>query len=99
VEVITALRNAGVHWAETEPKKSSDGPLVGKTFVITGTLPSLSRDDAKDRIVAKGGKVSDSVSKKTSYVVVGAEPGSKHQKAQQLGVQILDESALLKLLG
>jgi DNA ligase (NAD+) len=98
IEVIDALRRAGVRWEETEPSRTTEGPLIGKTFVITGTLPSLSRDEAKDRIVAKGGKVSDSVSKKTSYVVVGAEPGSKFKKAQDLGVTILDEEGLLALL-
>lgn len=98
VEVVSALKKAGVSWSESEPKKVSEGPLVGKTFVITGTLPSMGRDEAKDRIVAAGGKVSDSVSKKTSYVVVGAEAGSKLKKAQDLGVTILDEAALLALL-
>jgi len=97
-DVVAALRKAGVHWQDGEPKKASEGPLVGKTFVITGTLPSMGRDEAKDRIVAKGGKVSGSVSKKTSYVVVGADPGSKYTKAQELGVAILDEAGLLHLL-
>jgi len=98
IEVLDALRRAGVQWAEHEQKKSAEGALLGKTFVITGTLPSMSRDEAKDRVVALGGKVSDSVSKKTSYVVVGAEAGSKLKKAQDLGVAILDEAALLALL-
>jgi DNA ligase (NAD+) len=71
---------------------------VGKTFVITGTLPTMSRDAAKDKIIAMGGKVSDSVSKKTSYVVVGADAGSKLKKAHDLGVAILDEAALQALL-
>ncbi len=98
VEVIAALRQAGVHWSESEPKKKVEGPLFGKTFVITGTLPTMSRDDAKDRIVALGGKVSDSVSKKTSFVIVGADPGSKFKKAQDLGITILDEAGLNELL-
>jgi DNA ligase (NAD+) len=98
LDVISALRSAGVNWPEHEPKRASDGPLAGKTFVITGTLPSMSRDEAKDLIIAKGGKVSDSVSKKTSYVVVGADAGSKLKKAQDLGLPILDEAALVELL-
>lgn len=72
--------------------------LKGKTFVITGTLDSLSRDEAKEKIKALGGKVTESVSKQTSYVVVGTDPGSKYQKAQKLGVEILDEKKLLELL-
>jgi DNA ligase (NAD+) len=98
VDVVKALRAAGVTWTESEAKMPKDGPLFGKTFVITGTLPSMGRDEAKDRIVAAGGKVSDSVSKKTSYVVVGADAGSKLKKAQDLGVAILDEAGLLELL-
>jgi DNA ligase (NAD+) len=99
-EVIEALRKHGVHWpAQLRKTASSDGPLAGKTFVITGTLESMSRDHASDRITALGGKVSGSVSKKTSYVVAGAEPGSKLTKAQELGVEVLDEAGLLKLLG
>jgi DNA ligase (NAD+) len=97
-DVVQELRDAGVHWPESAPKQTVAGPLTGKTFVITGTLPSMSRDEAKDRILAKGGKVSDSVSKKTGFVVVGADAGSKLRKAQELGVTILDEQALLAML-
>jgi DNA ligase (NAD+) len=98
IEVIDALRRSGVQWPEHEPKKAAAGPLVGKTFVITGTLPTMGRDEAKDKIIAKGGKVSDSVSKKTSFVVVGADAGSKLKKAEDLGLSILDEAALLAML-
>jgi DNA ligase (NAD+) len=73
--------------------------LAGMTFVLTGTLPTLTRDDAKAKIEAAGGKVSGSVSKKTSFVVAGEEAGSKLEKAEQLGVKVLDEAGLLALLG
>lgn len=77
-------------------KKEKSGPLVGTTWVLTGTLKAMSRDEAKDRIRELGGEVTESVSKKTSYVVVGAEPGSKYEKAQKLGVTILEEGEFLK---
>lgn len=99
-EVIQALRDLGVHWpAQKARAAAAEGPLTSKTFVLTGTLESMSRDQAGDRIAALGGKVTGSVSKKTSYVVAGAEAGSKLTKAQELGVEILDEAAFLKLLG
>ena len=98
-EVIGQLRAAGVTWPETAGRQATlHAALSGKTFVLTGTLPHLSRDDAKQRIEAMGGKVSGSVSKKTDYVVVGADAGSKLAKAQDLGLALLDEKALLALL-
>ncbi|AVA33532.1 DNA ligase (NAD+) [Cupriavidus metallidurans] len=98
VEVIEQLRAAGVHWAETEPTARAPLPLAGKTFVLTGTLPTMSREDAKEKLEAAGAKVAGSVSKKTDYVVAGTEAGSKLEKAQTLGVAVLDEEGMLKLL-
>ena len=98
-EVITALRAVGVVWPESAGiQRPAESILSGKTFVLTGTLPNLSREDAKAQIEALGGKVSGSVSKKTDYVVVGAEAGSKLVKAQNLGLTLLDEAQLLTLL-
>ena len=97
-EVIEQLRAAGVTWLEGEPSPTANLPLTGKTFVITGTLPTLSRDEAKDRIEAAGGKVSGSVSKKTDYLVAGVEAGSKLAKATELGITLLTEDQLLQLL-
>ena len=97
-EVIAQLIAAGVHWEEGAGSPISTSPISGKTFVLTGTLPSLTRDEAKERIEALGGKVSGSVSKKTDYVVAGAEAGSKLVKAQELGVTVLDEAGLMDLL-
>lgn len=96
-QLIDQLRISGIHWEEGEPEQSSD-LLAGKTFVLTGTLPTLSRDDARAKIEAAGGKVAGSVSKKTSYVVAGEEAGSKLTRAEELGVAILDEEQFLKLL-
>jgi len=99
-QVIDDLRKLGVEWpAQARRSATSEGALSGKIFVLTGTLSSMGRDEAKDRITALGGKVSGSVSKKTDYVVAGAEAGSKLQKAEELGVQVLDEAQLLQLLG
>ncbi|CAM3124364.1 NAD-dependent DNA ligase LigA [Cupriavidus taiwanensis] len=98
VEVIEQLRAAGVHWPESEPVAKSPAPLSGKTFVLTGTLPTLSREDAKELLEAAGAKVAGSVSKKTDYVVAGAEAGSKLDKAEALGVPVLDEAGMLALL-
>ena len=97
-EVIEQLRASGVHWPEHAPKREVDGPLTGKTFVITGTLPTLSRDEAKAMVEAAGGKVSGSVSKKTDYLVAGEAAGSKLDKAQQLGISIVDEAGLRTLI-
>ena len=97
-EVIAALRAAGVHWKESAPQRASDGPLAGKTVVLTGGLESMSRDDAGARLEALGAKVSGSVSKKTSFVVAGEAAGSKLAKAQELGVEIWDEATLLRFL-
>jgi DNA ligase (NAD+) len=98
IEVVDRLRDAGVHWPETSGMQQAAGILAGKTLVLTGSLPTLTRDVAKQKIEAAGGKVAGSVSKKTDYVVAGEEAGSKLAKAQELGVAILDEAALLSLL-
>ncbi|WP_439682640.1 NAD-dependent DNA ligase LigA [Cupriavidus oxalaticus] len=98
VEVIEQLRAAGVHWPESEPAARAPAPLSGKTFVLTGTLPTMSREDAKELLEAAGAKVAGSVSKKTDYVVAGAEAGSKLDKAEALGVPVLDEAGMLALL-
>jgi DNA ligase (NAD+) len=97
VELVAQLRAGGVHWPE-QTHDDKPKPLLGKTFVLTGTLPTLSRDDATHLIEAQGGKVSGSVSKKTSYVVAGEEAGSKLAKAEELGVPVLDEAGLQQLL-
>jgi len=96
-EVINDLLTAGVHWQDVEIK--TEQPLQGKTFVITGTLESMKREEAKQRLLELGAKVSGSVSKKTDYVIAGNEPGSKAEKARQLGVEILDEAGFLSLIG
>jgi DNA ligase (NAD+) len=97
LELIEQLRAAGITWAEG-PSESRPKPLLGKTFVLTGTLPDLSRDEAAEMIEAAGGKVAGSVSKKTSYVVAGEDAGSKLAKAQELGVPIIDEAGLIKII-
>ncbi|WP_322996783.1 NAD-dependent DNA ligase LigA [Castellaniella sp.] len=96
-EVVTALQEAGVQ-PQTEAPPQGLKALAGKTLVLTGTLPTLSRDEATRRVLAAGGKVSGSVSRKTAWVVAGSDAGSKLTKAQELGVAILDEAGLLKLL-
>jgi DNA ligase (NAD+) len=99
VDLVRRLREHGLKMEEEGPIPGTEGPLVGKTFVLTGTLPDLSREKATELIEAAGGKVTGSVSKKTDYVVAGAEPGSKLAKAQDLGVEVIDEDALKELLG
>jgi DNA ligase (NAD+) len=102
-EVIAALRgldgkHPGLHWPEGAPQRAADGPLAGKTVVLTGGLTSMSRDEAGAKLEALGAKVSGSVSKKTSIVVAGEAAGSKLAKAQELGVEIWDEAKLLNFL-
>jgi DNA ligase (NAD+) len=97
-EVVEQLRACGLRWEEGEPSAAAQLPLAGKTFVLTGTLPTLSRDEAKDMLEAAGAKVAGSVSKKTDYVVAGAEAGSKLDKARELGIAVLDEAGLRALL-
>jgi DNA ligase (NAD+) len=98
IELIEQLRAAGVSWAESTPRESAPKSLQGKTFVLTGTLPTLTRDEAAELIELAGGKVAGSVSKKTSFVVAGEEAGSKLAKAEQLGIPVLDEAGLRGLL-
>jgi DNA ligase (NAD+) len=97
-ELVERLRGYGLHMEEEGAAPPSEGPLVGKTLVLTGTLPNLTRPDATARIEAAGGKVTGSVSKKTDYLVAGADPGTKLTKAQDLGTEVLDEEGLLELL-
>jgi DNA ligase (NAD+) len=97
-EVIRQLRAAGVVWPDGAPAVAVLSNVAGKTFVLTGTLPSMSREEAKEMIEARGGKITGSVSKKTDFVVAGSEAGSKLDKAQQLGITILDQAQLMELL-
>ncbi|HVW64838.1 MAG TPA: NAD-dependent DNA ligase LigA [Nitrosospira sp.] len=110
LEVIEQLRACGVRWKESEgtwraaiAHPGGDGlpanEIAGKTFVLTGSLPNLTREDAKEKIEVAGGKVKGTVSKKTDYVIAGADPGSKYDKAVELGIAVLDEEGLLRLLG
>jgi DNA ligase (NAD+) len=99
--VIARLRAAGVHWPEAPPAPAAPaatGGVAGRTFVLTGTLPNLAREAARERIEAAGGRVVGSVSRRTDYVVAGADPGSKLARASELGIPVLDEAALLDLL-
>ena len=98
MQVIASMQNLGVHWPETTGKQAASGVLLGKTLVLTGTLPNLSRDVAQAMIEAAGGRLSGSVSKKTDYVVAGSDAGSKLEKAQSLDVAVIDEAGLLALL-
>ena len=97
-EVVDQLRACGIHWPALEAASDAPKPLAGLTFVITGTLPTLGRDAAKDLIEAAGAKVSGSVSKKTNYVLAGTEAGSKLDKARELGVAVIDEPTLRQML-
>jgi DNA ligase (NAD+) len=98
---LKRLRALGLNWPEgagATPAAKAALPLAGLTVVLTGTLPSMSREQAAERLTALGAKVSGSVSKKTSYVVAGEEPGSKLKRAEQLGIEVLDERGLERLL-
>jgi len=97
-DVIDALRRSGVEWASPPKKPVAERRLSGKTFVITGTLSGMTREEAQDRIRALGGKATGSVSAKTDYLVAGSDPGSKRQKAEKLGIPILDEKAFQALI-
>lgn len=97
-EVVEQLRAAGVHWEEGEPAPKASLALAGKTFVLTGTFPTLRREQAKEMLEAAGAKVAGSVSKKTDYVVAGEEAGSKLDKARELGIAVIDEAGMLALL-
>ena len=97
-KVVQELRTLGVRWSESRPARAAKLPLAGKSFVLTGTLAGMTRDEAAERIVSRGGRVSASVSKKTHYVVAGAEPGGKLEKARELGIAVLDEEAFVRLL-
>jgi DNA ligase (NAD+) len=97
-EVINDLLKAKIHWDKLERPKAGSA-LAGKTFVLTGSLSAMTRDEAKERLIALGAKVAGSVSKKTDYVVVGEEPGSKADKAAELGIAMLDERKFLELIG
>ena len=97
-EVVARLRAAGVQWPDSAPQRAPSGRLAGKVFVLTGTLPALSRDEAKALIEAQGGKVAGSVSNKTSYLVAGADPGGKLDRAGELGIAVLDERGLRQLI-
>lgn len=97
-EVIAGLKKAGVHYAPVAVRPTPAGAAAGRIFVLTGALPNLTREEAKARIEAAGGRVAGSVSKKTDFVVAGADAGSKLEKAQALGMTVIDEQGLLSLL-
>ncbi len=98
-ELISRLRERGLRFElSAAERRAEGGPLDGKTFVLTGTLPELSREEATKLIRAAGGKVTNSISKKTDYLVAGDSPGSKLAKAEDVGTEILDEPGLRELL-
>jgi DNA ligase (NAD+) len=98
--LVHRLASLAVRTEATEAERAAPagGPLVGKTFVLTGTLDGVTREEATEAIERLGGKVTGAVSRKTSYVVVGADPGSKADKARELGIETLDEAALRRLI-
>jgi DNA ligase (NAD+) len=97
-QLIERLRNAGLNFnSSLHRPKAAAGPFTGKTFVLTGTLPSMTREEAASKIEALGGRISGSVSKKTDYVLAGDEAGSKLDKAKKLGVKVIDEQEFLKM--
>jgi DNA ligase (NAD+) len=109
LEIIEQLRSSRVRWKESDSEAGrqagsvsganpGSGKVRGKTFVLTGSLPNITRDEAKEKLEAEGGKVTGSVSRKTDFVVAGVEAGSKLDKARELGISILDEAGLLQLL-
>ena len=98
-ELISGLRAAGLQFSSSEPSIKQEGPLVGKTFVITGTLPTLSRNEATDLIESAGGKVTSSVSAKTDFLLTGESPGSKLKKAEELGIRQISEEELREMVG
>jgi DNA ligase (NAD+) len=93
------LRGHGLQLEEHGEAAPAEGPLSGRTFVITGTLPSLSREEATQRIEAAGGKVTNSVSRRTDYLLAGEDPGTKLERARELGTEVIDEERLESLLG
>ena len=97
-EVVERLRSAGLHWPVVEVPAVGEQPLAGLTFVLTGTLETLQREEAEDALRALGAKAAGSVSKKTSYLVAGRDAGSKLRKAEELGIPVLDEAALQHIL-
>jgi DNA ligase (NAD+) len=97
-QVIAKLQERGVHWPRIEKAPQEEQRLAGKTFVLTGTLTSMTRDEARDRLQALGARVAGSVSRKTDHVVAGADAGSKLEKARELGIDIMDEAAFLAML-